>query len=156
RVRDAIRDRFPSELRAALLGGSTEPGFEFSRIEKRIADRLTEVITERLASAVYERSTTPVREWLGEATREAVSGTPLFNDVERVTSRIRERIEPQATSALTELVRERLRETIRDQIQQVLRERLGEVFQVSLGQPNGGPIEPERVIELAREKLVEP
>src|SRR5687768_8091472 len=47
RVRDVIRDRFPTELRASLLGWSAEPGLEFSRIEKRMAERLTDAITER-------------------------------------------------------------------------------------------------------------
>src|SRR5574338_247673 len=109
RVREVVRERLPSELRGALLGATGEPGIDFGRIERRVIDRLTDAITDRLASTIQERAPEPIRDWIAEGVREAASGTVVAPEVERVSARLREHIEPAITGRRAEAIRERVR-----------------------------------------------
>ena len=71
RVRDMFRERLATELRKGLIEAQSERGFDFSRIEKRLSERLTDVIVERIGEAVRERGVEVIRERLGDAIREA-------------------------------------------------------------------------------------
>jgi hypothetical protein len=155
-VREVVRDRFSSELRASLLGWQSERNFDLGRIEQRLVDRLSDAITERLVTMVHERAAGSIRERMSDSVREALSGTPMIEDVERIASRIRDRIEPELTARVAEAMRDRMRDVIREHIQQALRDRLAEALHAALGQHNPAQVDPGRVIEHVRERLADP
>src|SRR5215470_16569336 len=95
RVREVVRDKLFSELRAGLLEAQSERGFDFSRIERKLGERLSEALAERMADAIRSKIADAVRERLGDVVCDAVSDTAWAEDADRIATKVREYLEPE-------------------------------------------------------------
>jgi len=152
RVREIVRDRLGVELRTGMLAGQTNGGFDFARIENRVAGRIVELVTERMIEAAHEVTGPALRERLGDVVREALSGTGGLDGSERGISRVRDWMEPEITGRVMTGVRDHLRTAVREQIEIVVRE-LGGTFRAAIEQQHGAQFDPERVFALMHERL---